>query len=205
MSCQSKERCWVALHNPLALSHRAPRVQASLVRKRMLAERSTDAQQDSKSAEWCWGAVAAALCDAVLVGCLAAARFVIFHGASLRELSTAAVSTVRITTGAIIEAIASGRYPLGSCGAVAPALLIVAGLHSIKAQAPVSAAQLAAPKLSTRAQSGTWRARRQCTLVLLLIVGMAQLSSLACTNWAAAYAAAVVCATFAVAVCKLVR
>ena len=170
----------------------------------MLAGRSADALQDSQSAAWCWGAVAAAVCDAVLVACLAAARSMIFHGASLRELSSWAGSRGWAIVDSIVELVRQRRYPMGSCGAVATALLVGASFGSFSAQMPFAIVQRAAPTATERdEQRSTYQARRQCTLILLCIVGMAQLASLACTNWAVAYAAALACVPAALAACTL--
>ena len=179
--------------------------QASLVRERMLAGRTADALQDSQSAAWYWGAIAAAVCDAVLVACLAAARSVIFHGASLRELGSWALSRGGAIAHAITEPVRQRRYPMGSCGAVATALLVGASSGSFLLRTtPFESVKHAVTAMTTRAeQSSTWQMRRQCTLILLCIVGLAQLASLACTNWAAAYAAAVVCVPAAIAACKI--
>ncbi len=177
--------------------------QASLVRKRMLAGRSGETLQDSQSAAWYWGAVAAAICNAVLIAFLAAARAVIFHGASLRELGGWAVGRSWASADAIMVPVKQGRYPLGSCGAVATALLVGASMGSFTLRTPFHRMQPPAATMTDLAeQSSTWRARRQCTLILLCIIGMAQLSSLACTNWAAAYAAASVCVPAAIGACR---
>jgi len=171
----------------------------------MLSGRAAYALHDSQSASWYWGAVAAAICDAVLVACLAATRSVIFHGASMRDLGIWTVSRGWAIADAIMEPVRQKRYPMGSCGAVATALLVGVSLRSFPLRtAPLASMKHAVPAMTTRTeQCSAWRARRQCTLILLCIMGMAQLASLACTNWAAAYAAAVVCVPAAIAACSI--
>ena len=182
-------------------------MQAALVRQRMLSQRSGHALQDSAHAEWCWGAVAALVCDMLVVGCLAAVRSRLFHETSLHQLGYRAVSRLWSAASKAMHSISSGRYPMGNCGAAATALLVAAA--AAPAALPAlsgSHAQKPAQPLATRlqqTQQTRWRLRRQCTLVSLCILGMAQLSSLACTNWAAAYLAAVICVPLSMLVCQL--
>ena len=169
----------------------------------MLANRSAEVLQDSNAAEWYWGAVTAAFCDVVIGGCLAAARSTICHGTSLRRVCASAMSGLWTYIKTVLEPFRQGRYPLGSCGAVATSLVVVAAVGEATLRFGPKATKHAASLLKECAeQQVQWRLRRQCTLILLLLLGMAQLSSLACTNWAAAYAAAVVCVPCAVALCK---
>ena len=168
----------------------------------MLSRRSANALQDSQSAAWYWGAIAAVTCDAVLVVCLAAARLVIFHGASLLELGSWTASRGSAIIDTVMEPVRQRRYPMGSSGAIATALLVGASFGSF----PVRVSFAGVPRAMMTAcaqQCSTLRARRQCTLIMLCILGMAQLASLACTNWAAAYAAASVCVPAAIVFCRL--
>ena len=181
-----------------------PCFQASLVRERMLAGRSAGALQDSRTTEWCWGAIAATVSNVAIVGCLAAARSVSFHGQSLRGLGQSVVTRAWNCVTALMEPVKEGRYPLGSCGAAATTLVLAATVGDFMLRLPPSPATRVASELNRHAeQQLTSRLRRQCTLILLLILGMARVGSVACTNWAAAYAAALVSVPCAIAACKV--
>ena len=170
----------------------------------MLAGRSAGALQDSNTAEWCYGAIAAAASNAVIIGWLAAARSVIVHGRNIRQLGDSIVYRMQSGIAAVMEPVKQGRYPLGSCGAAATVLVLAATVGDLMLRVPSSPAKRAASTLDRHIeQQSTWQLRRQCTLILLLTLGMAELSALACTNWAAAYAAATLCVPSAVAVCRL--
>ena len=175
------------------------------MRKRMLAAASAAAvPQDSNTAQWCFGAITAAISNAVMIGCLAAARSVILHGCTVRGLGEAVGVRAWTYITNLMEPVKRGRYPLGSCGAAATALVLAATVGDLVLHVPPSSAKRAASGLDQHVeQHSTWRLRRQCTLILSLILGMAELSALACTNWAAAYAAALVCVPSAIAGCKL--
>ena len=171
----------------------------------MLSQRSGDPLEDSAHAAWRWGAVAAVVCDILVVSMLAIARSRVFHGISFSQMGFSAVSKLRSSAMRVTESMSRGRYPISSSGAAATALLLAAAAAPVLSGKHMQGGVQLPAAAHQQRQQLSWRQRRQCTLVSLCILSMAQLSSLACSNWAAAYAAAVVCVPLCMLVCQLLK